>query len=719
MTTNSTSSFERNYYQLAVLSVAGVIASFFVLTGMAQATTVSGSDLVRLDSTGTGYSLGRSQAVGDINGDGFQDLVIGAHSTSGLATGHVYIVYGQADMLSALSLSSSTVTELTGVSTGDQAGDSVAVGDLNNDGYDDVLVGASKDDQSSADGGAVYVIYGQASAIVSGSLSTYPRFLPEAADDRLGTSVAIGDINGDGTNEVVIGAQKNDDGGSNAGALYVYSPSGATITSNQSLSAVTERYGESGGQGLGTNSIFQDVNEDGVDDIIVSAPQYNGVGAVYVLYGATGVTLPNDSDVIGSSARFSAGVASDTFGSALAVGDINGDGYSDLAIGASGSDVSGSNSGAVNVLYGTDSDWTTSSFASAVAITGDAAGDSAGTAIHISDMNKDGFAELMIGATVNADSGVTAGSVYIINGSSTALTSAGIGTLVSHEFTGEVAENSFGRSIATPDFNGDGVPELTVGAPGYNGMGATYVGYLGEDVDEDGVLSTTGNLYTGVDTNDAVVNNGIEVNGDEIDNDGDEEVDEMNTLDENGVHPYYGTLEANANVTASVISVTGGTRGTILVTYADDSVYKYSVFSSTTSATTTVEQYQNKGYAIVLHKKGKKVYLVNILTGEKTKTLSLAIKSYSDSMMQLKDVRNDGKVDVVVVGKKGSRVGVHVAKVNTNTEKFNLTDSATFMNKKVNVNKTKIAGKKITLRNSKRKALQQYTVTKKYKLVAN
>lgn len=718
MTNNNASSFVKNYYRLAVLSLTGFIASFFVFTGMAQATTLSGSELVRLDSTGTGYSLGRAQAVGDINGDGYQDLVIGAHSAAGTSVGHVYIVYGQADMLSALSLSSVTVTELTGASVADQAGVAVAVGDLNNDSYDDIVVGANNDDVSGTNSGTAYVVYGGTDQIASGSLSAFPRFLPEASGDGLGGAVAIGDFNNDGNQDILLGANRNDDGASNAGSMYIYYGDNTTITSNVSVSGYYELTGEAASNSAGSALTVGDFDNDGYDDFVVGALNYGGIGAAYVVYGQD-MTNSATTTSLSSATRFSTGSTGDTFGSVLAVGDINGDGYSDLAIGASGSDVSGTNAGAVNVLYGTSSDWTTSSFASAIAITGKAAADSAGTAVHIEDMNKDGFAELMIGAINNADGGAAAGSVYIINGASTALTSTGVETLASHEFTGEVAENSFGRSIATPDFNGDGVPELTIGAPGYNSMGAVYVGYLGEDADGDGVLSTTGTVYTGVDTNDTVVNNGVEVMGDEIDNDGDGEVDEKNTLDENGVHPYYGTLEANADVTSSITSVVGGNHGKILVTYADDSVYKYSVYSSSTSASTSVEQYQNKGYAVVLHKKGKKAYLMNILTGEKTKTLTLTNKNYSKSAMQLKDVRNDGKVDVVVIGKKGSRVGVYLLKVKTKTEKMNVADSVTLRNKKVNVNKTKVAGKKITLRNSKRKALQRYTVTKRYKLVAN
>ncbi|MFA6475630.1 MAG: integrin alpha, partial [Patescibacteria group bacterium] len=158
-------------------------------------------------------------SAGDVNGDGYDDVIVGASQSDdgGVSnTGAVYLIYGQASTLTSASLS--TVVEFTGqaLATSDVAGNAIAsAGDVNGDGYDDILVGATGNDGAFSNAGAVYLIYGQAAPMTSGTLlSKSVKFTGEVASDAAGNSVAsAGDVNNDGYDDILIGARGNDFGG--------------------------------------------------------------------------------------------------------------------------------------------------------------------------------------------------------------------------------------------------------------------------------------------------------------------------------------------------------------------------------------------------------------------------------------------------------------------------------------------------------------------------
>lgn len=186
------------------------------------------SSFVQLTGSTAGDNTGRSMATGDINGDGYDDLVIGSHFSAETAAGKVYLIYGQSSQLASTTLSSSNII-FAGASTGDRAGTAVAIGDINADGYDDIVMGASKDDGSATNAGAIYIAYGQATTLTSQTLSASvgAKFTGEASGDIAGLALAVADFNGDTYGDILVGSSKNNDGGSDAGAVYVI-PGSAT-----------------------------------------------------------------------------------------------------------------------------------------------------------------------------------------------------------------------------------------------------------------------------------------------------------------------------------------------------------------------------------------------------------------------------------------------------------------------------------------------------------
>lgn len=747
-------------FRLIVLAGA-----FLVLPQIASAST-SLSTFVELAGEAGGDDAGYSTATGDINGDGYIDLVVGAdQSSDGFAfSGAAYVVYGQADTLSLTSLSSGV--EFTGEAAYDYAGIGVATGDINGDGYDDVVVAAHGNDDGAVGAGAVYVIYGQAANLTSGSLSTQVEFTGEVAEDSAGRSVATGDFNGDGFADILIGAFSNDDAASGAGAAYVVYGQATTLSSG-SLSTKVEFTGEVGGDLAGVSVATGDINGDNYDDLLVGAhlndDSASNAGALYLVYGQA-TTLSSAS--LSTAVEFKGEVATDLFGYASATGDVNGDGYDDILVGAYANDDGGSSAGAAYLIYGQAS--ILASNATAVEFTGEASTDFAGYAVALGDVTGDGYADLIIAASSNDDGAVGAGAIYLVNGSATTLTAGSLGSYT--EFTGVTASDSAGASVDAGDFNGDQFVDILVGAiyrdDGGTNAGAAYVGYLYVDADRDTVPGTAGVLATGTDcndsdatvttdqtyyldadadglgtpetttlsctstapagyvdndddTNDSISNAGIEIDGDEVDNDGDGEVDEVNTLTENGAHPEFSDDDVISSeaYAAAITNMEGTTNGNLRVTFADNSVYRYDIFTLTTSKTTLVKLRPDTSLAVAVQPKAKNIALVNLLSGEILSTKSVNDKSHSDVKLLVKDLRADGKYQAVVVAKRKTKT-VHIdlfsIKLSSLTLKFR--DEAKVKNTHILASKTKVKDEIIKLRRESGQVETRFKVTQKYHL---
>jgi hypothetical protein len=439
----------------------------------AATTTLTGGAVS--DSFGISVS-----GAGDVNGDGYDDVIIGAYRYSGGSltdAGAAYIHHG-----SSSGVSSSASRTLTGVAAGDTLGYSVSgAGDVNGDGYDDVIIGASNHVSGSlTSAGAAYIHYGSSSGV---STSASRTLMGGAAYDYFGKVVSgAGDVNGDGYDDVIIGAPGYDSGSlTGVGVAYIHhgSSSGVSSSANRTLTggAASEFFGTSV-SGAG------DVNGDGYDDVIIGAPYYksgslNFAGAATIHHGSSsGVSsIP--------SRTLTGGAAYDYFGvSVSGAGDVNRDGYDDVIIGASGyGSGSLSDAGAAYIHHGSSSG--VSSSTSRILI-GGAASDYCGWSVSgAGDVNSDGYDDVIIGAYgYNIGSLITVGAAYIHHGSS-----SGVSSSASRTLTGVAEYDQFGRSVAgAGDVNGDGQDDAIIGAFGslsYAGAAFIHHGYA--DGDGDGV----------------------------------------------------------------------------------------------------------------------------------------------------------------------------------------------------------------------------------------
>jgi len=346
-------------------------------------------DLSSLDGT-TGFKLSGAAATdlsglsvasaGDVNGDGFADVIVGARYADphGSQSGASYVVFGKASGFAAnidlSSLEGTTGFKLSGEAAGDNSGISVAsAGDVNGDGFADVIVGAHRADPHGSDSGASYVVFGKASGFAANiDLSSLDgatgfKLSGEAAGDYSGYSVAsAGDVNGDGFADLIIGAKYADPHGSGSGASYVVFGQASGFAANIDLSSLDGATGfKLSGAAAGYNSGVSvasagDVNGDGFADLIVGArladPHGTDSGASYVVFGkASGFAANIDlSSLDGTSGFKLSGVAAADYTgfSAASAGDVNGDGFADLIVGAFYADPHGSNSGASYVVFG-------------------------------------------------------------------------------------------------------------------------------------------------------------------------------------------------------------------------------------------------------------------------------------------------------------------------------------------------------------------------------
>jgi hypothetical protein len=407
------------------------------------------------ESNQSGGFFGRSVATaGDVNGDGYSDVIVGAmrYDNGELNEGRAYVYFGSA---AGLATSAAWTVESNQVEA--EFGSAVAsAGDVNGDGYDDVVVGAYSYSNGQSNEGRAYLYLGSAAGP-----STTAAWTAEGnqASAFFGFSVATaGDVDGDGYSDVIVGAFEYDNDQASEGRAFVYFGSAAGLSTSADWTAESNAVNAQFGNSVATAG---DINGDGYSDVLIGASQYSGdqldEGRTYLYLGSsTGLTIntawTSDGDESNAEHGFSVATA----------GDVNGDGFSDVIIGAYRFDGANDEEGRAAVYVGSAAGlailtaWSTGS-AQASAFLGFS------TAC-AGDVNGDGYSDAIVGA-YRYDNGATdEGRAFVYLGSST-------GYSASPDWTAESdqAFANFGWSVASAgDVNGDGYDDVIVGANFYD-----------------------------------------------------------------------------------------------------------------------------------------------------------------------------------------------------------------------------------------------------------
>lgn len=463
------------------------------------------------DTASPNDEFGRAVAVGDFNGDGRADVAIGAPGqdlakdgapTVGSA-GLVSVMYGRTEGLTGTYPDRFWSQDSDGVAgeaeSGDVFGHALAAGDFNGDGFADLAIGAPFEDVDGVpNAGAVTVLYGSILGLRSdgnqlwfqgaGGLAGTP-----GEDDWFGYALVAGDFNGDGRADLALGVpHETVNGVAEAGAVQILYGSanglsaaagpGTQYLHQDSPSMLGALESE---DHFGIALAAGDINNDGRDDLVIGIPQesVNGVlnaGAVQVIYGAAGGLsgqnqLVHQGTIEPAMEAFpAASELGDSFGWNVAVGDFNGDGFADVAMGVPYENIENgdiTDAGVVHVLRGSAGGLTAMDHQLLSQVLAEH-GDTFGFALAAGDFDGDGRADLAVGSpneNVNNNSVGNAGAVDVFHGAANGLayaTSFYQGALGNggYEETAEFADG-FAFALAAGDLNGDGRADLVVGVP--------------------------------------------------------------------------------------------------------------------------------------------------------------------------------------------------------------------------------------------------------------
>jgi hypothetical protein len=525
----TTDDFSIQTVQVIDLSVA---AANIQLLGSGDEDHLSGNGPVNTFST---FPRAHALASGDINNDGVRDLIVGAPDVDfapqvGPArptAGAVYVLFGRSSFPNP-TLVDTNLTALSqpdirvfGASADDNLGFAVAAGDVNGDGIDDLVMGAPGFDLTGAtprnNTGAVYIIFGVTGLTprivdLSAPNASNVQIIGEQADDRFGSAMAIGDVNG-GTSapDLLVGApaSKGPDpvgaARANGGAAFLLA--GGTGLANplattkvidlNTTPALVRIFGKAESQ-LGSSVAIGDVNEGAAGDLLVGAPRANRpdqggdvsqTGATFGVFGGANISptppaLTKSFDTLSTQQNLSiyGAVSGDHLGASIATGNVTNEGASDLVIGAPQSGGPGNLRPACGQAYviaggtalnppqgSTERRIDLSLSTAALTVVGAAAGDRLGSSVAAGLINSQGNTDSIPDVLLGAPGALSnRGSVHVLFGGSNLLIFPGRDLALNQDdlrISGQAAADELGWAIAAGDFDNNHGGDLAVGAP--------------------------------------------------------------------------------------------------------------------------------------------------------------------------------------------------------------------------------------------------------------
>jgi hypothetical protein len=417
----------------------------------------------------TNGTLGEVSIFGDFNNDGIADLLIGAPASNPGGRGNAgaaYVILGGSGQTSINLASANANLWVYGAEEGDILGHSVAAGDVNGDGIDDIIIGADRVNHGGENVGAVYVFLGRESQSFFSQTTALQAsqanviIYGEFAQGRFGRAVAVGDVTGNGMADLLVGAYTASPGGRmEAGALYVIQGRNTFTTQNQTVISLLSNpahanlriYGASGGT-VSSASLTADLGYE-VHPVLEDELVLNSLNAT----------------------------RGDRLGRSIAARNVNGTGPQDIVVGAYLASPGGRvEAGTTYVFYGNTQYQNTGNVidlgaggTANVAIDGINAGDNAGFYVDAGNLNGDGFGDIAIGAYRAASE---AGEVYVIYGSGALPAQMNLSNQANHTIRGAAAGDRLGRSLALGDINQNGRDDLLLGASRATPLGRTQAG---------------------------------------------------------------------------------------------------------------------------------------------------------------------------------------------------------------------------------------------------
>jgi hypothetical protein len=446
------------------------------------------------------HYLATAVIISDLNSDGHPDVIIAAPNDGTVAAkaGTVYVFYGSEGVENLSDAPAAAADVTVRGAAGDLLGSALATGDVNDDGHIDLVVGSPYADLPSEDAGTVSIFLGplpdsammdssEADIVFSGE-GFEPGFSGDT-EDHFGSSLSLGDVDGDGVLDILVGAPDSDGAPdespplSDAGRAYVFL-GGEGLVDTLAADAAVILAGVKKGRNFGSAVCIVDIDGDGHGELAIAGSatwsSHSFGGDVFIFRGdglESGTT--HDADL-----RIGAEGPGDQFGAAITAGDFDADGIEDLMVGAPNADLHGYSNGCVYIFLGRSGFDTSSANEADVALGGYFSNTSFGSGLASADVNGDGYGDVLVGAPRYSLGANKNGRVFVFYGLEDPLDElAGFCNVI---YTGEEINNGgFGTSVGILDCDQDGKSDLMSSAVGVDSAAGRVYLFRGKDAPVD------------------------------------------------------------------------------------------------------------------------------------------------------------------------------------------------------------------------------------------